>query len=82
MLASLLMETVTVVLAPAASVPLVEERLTQVCTFEAVQFIELPPVFCSVYPWLEGLKDPPWVPEEVRPSGGVTVRVASRRFRY
>jgi hypothetical protein len=44
----LLIETVTVVLAPAARVPLVEERVVHGCPFEAVQLIELLPVFCNV----------------------------------
>ena len=39
----LLMDTVTVVFPPAANVPLVAERLTQLFPLEAVQFIELPP---------------------------------------
>jgi hypothetical protein len=39
------METVTVAVAPAAKVPLAVERLTQACVFEAVQSIELSPVF-------------------------------------
>jgi hypothetical protein len=45
------METVTVVLAPAAKVPLVDERVTQVpllMLVDAPQSIELPPVFCKV----------------------------------
>jgi hypothetical protein len=46
--ALLLIETVTVVVAFAASVPLVEERVVQVCVLEAVQLREAPPVFCSV----------------------------------
>ena len=40
-----LIETVTVVLAPAPNVPLVEDRLTHDCPLDAVQLIELPPVF-------------------------------------
>jgi hypothetical protein len=47
-LALLLIETVTVVLAPALRVPFDEERVIQVRTFEAVQFIELFPIFCNV----------------------------------
>ncbi len=42
------METVTVAVAPAARDPLVAERLTQACPFEADQFKVLPPVFCRV----------------------------------
>ena len=45
LLALLLMEAVTVVVAPAFKVPLVAERVTQACVFEAVQLIEVPPVF-------------------------------------
>ena len=48
LLAPLLIETVTVVLAPAANVPLAEDRLTHDWPLEAVQLIELPPVFCNV----------------------------------
>jgi hypothetical protein len=45
----LLIETVTVAVAPAARVPLVgEERLTQACVLEAVQFTELPPGLLTV----------------------------------
>jgi len=43
--ALLLIDTVTVVLAPPASVPLVEKRLSQVCATDAVQLMELLPVF-------------------------------------
>jgi hypothetical protein len=42
------METVTVVLAPATSVPLVEERLTQFWVLDAVQFKAVPPPFLRV----------------------------------
>jgi hypothetical protein len=40
-----LMETVTVVLAPAANVPLLSDKLTQFWLFPAVQLNEEPPVF-------------------------------------
>ena len=48
LLALLLIDTVTVVLAPDANVPLVLDRLTHACPFEAVQLSELPPGFVSV----------------------------------
>jgi hypothetical protein len=44
-LAVLLIEAVTVAVAPAARLPLMEERVTQFCVLEAVQLIALPPVF-------------------------------------
>jgi len=43
--ALLLTDTVTVVLAPASSVPLAEERLTHAWVIDAVQLTELLPVF-------------------------------------
>ena len=46
--ARLLMETMTVVLEPGASVPLVLERVVQVFVLEAVQPIEPPPIFFKV----------------------------------
>jgi len=42
------MERVTVVEAPAASVPLALDSETQACVFAAVQLIACPPVFVSV----------------------------------
>ena len=48
LLALLLMDAMTVVVAPAAKVPLAVERLTQLCPFAAVQLIEVPPVFWRV----------------------------------
>jgi hypothetical protein len=48
LLASLLIETVTVVLAPAPRVPLVEERVSQISPLEVVQSIELFPIFVNV----------------------------------
>ena len=69
----LLIEAVTVAVAPAASVPAVADKVTHVCVFAAVQFIEAVPVFVSVYAWLDGENVPPAVPDEVRPPAGVTV---------
>ena len=46
--APLLMETVSVAVAPAASVPLAAERVTQACVFAAVQLSEALPEFVSV----------------------------------
>ena len=59
--------TVTVAVAPAASVPLPDDKVTHVCVFAAVQAIEVPPVFVSVYDTLDGVNGPPTVPDEVRP---------------
>jgi hypothetical protein len=67
-----LIETVTVAVAPAASVPPVADKVTHDCTFDAVQLIEAVPVFVSVYAWLDGVNGPPNVPVEVRPPAGVT----------
>jgi hypothetical protein len=58
-LALLLIETVTVVLAPALRVPFVEESVIQVRTLEAVQLIELFPIFCNVKTLVDGVKGPP-----------------------
>jgi hypothetical protein len=75
-----LIDAVTVVLAPAASGPPADDKVTHVCVFVAVQAIEAVPVFVSVYDWLDGVNGPPAVPEEVRPpaetvSGPATVAV-------
>jgi len=48
LLALLLMDAMTVVVAPAAKVPLAAERVTQLCPLDAVQLIEAPPVFWRV----------------------------------
>jgi len=68
-----LIDAVTVVAAPAASVPPVADNVTHVCVFAAVQFIGALPVFVTVYDWLAGVNGPPAVPEEVRPPAGDTV---------
>jgi len=68
------MEAATVTVAPAARVPEAGERLTQPCPLDADQLIAAPPVFRRVYAWPEGLKEPPWLPEALRPVAGVTVR--------
>ena len=68
-----LIDAVTVVFAPAASVPPVADKVTHDCTFEAVQFIGAAPVFVTVYDWLAGVNGPPAVPEEVSPPAGDTV---------
>jgi hypothetical protein len=69
-----LIDAVTVVDAPAASVPPVDDRVTHDCVFPAVQLSEAPPVFVTVYAWLDGLNGPPNGPVEVRPPAGVTDR--------
>ena len=68
-----MIDAVTVAVAPAASVPPAADKVTHVCTFDAVQFIEAVPVFVTVYDWLDGVNGPPAVPVEVRPPAGVTV---------
>jgi len=73
------MEAVTVAVALGASVPAVAERLTQVCPLDADQLIEVPPMFWRVYVWLEGMNGPPWVPEELRPVAGLTVRTPGEK---
>ena len=74
-LAPLLMVTVTVALAPAARVPLVESRVTQLAVLEAVQSMEVPPGLLSVYCNDAGVNGPPKFPDEVKPPAGVTARV-------
>ena len=66
------MVTSTVVVAPAASDPPAAESVTQPSSFDAVQLIDWPPVFESVYVWLVGENGPPWLPDEVSPPAGVT----------
>ena len=48
LLAAVLMETVTVALPPGAKVPLLDERLSQLWVFAALQLIEIPPEFWRV----------------------------------
>ena len=69
-----MIETVTVVEAPDAKLPLFEDSVTQLCVLDTFQLIELPPVFCNVKAWLDGLKGPPWVPEAFSPPTGVIER--------
>jgi hypothetical protein len=66
-------DAVTVVFAPAASVPPAADNVTHDATFVAVQFIGEAPVFVTVYVTLGGVNGPPAVPDEVRPPAGVTV---------
>ncbi len=68
------MLTVTVVLAPAANVPLVSDNDTQTCVLPAVQFRAWPPVLLSVYVLADGLNGPPVGPDEIRPAVGATPR--------
>ena len=49
-----LMDAVTLVLAPGASVPLVADKFSHACVFDAVQFIEPVPVLLNAYTLLEG----------------------------
>ena len=73
--ALLLIDTVTVVLVPAAKLPPVDDSVTHDCVLPAVQTSEgLPalPVFVNVYETLGGLNGPPTGPEEVRPPVGET----------
>ena len=53
------METVTVVLAPGASVPDAELRVTQLWVLTAVQSMEVTPPFVRVYSREEGENGPP-----------------------
>jgi hypothetical protein len=46
--ALLLIDTVTVAVAPATSVPLAADNVTQDCVFDAVQSREVPPMFWRV----------------------------------
>jgi hypothetical protein len=68
-----LIETVTLVLAPAANVPLVADRLTQVAVFVTNQSNAAVPLLVNVYTWLDGLNDPPIGPLEVSPVAGLTI---------
>jgi hypothetical protein len=68
-----LIDTVTVAVAPAASVLPADDKVTHVCPFDAVQAIGAVPVFVSVYDTLDGVNGPPAVPVEVRPPAGDTV---------
>jgi len=67
-----LIDTVTLSVAPAASVPPADDSVTHVCVFDPVQLIEVPPVFVNVYCWLDGLNGPPGAPEEDMPPAGDT----------
>ena len=67
-----LIETVTVVLAPPANVPLVAESVSQLAVLLAVQFMDEPPLLLSVYVWLIGLNGPPAVPLDVNPEDELT----------
>ena len=75
----LLIDTVTVTLTPAAKLPLVGATVYQL-PFDAVQLIELPPVFWSVYVVLVGLKGPPCVPDDEKFVVGVTDKDPSVAF--
>ena len=74
-LALALIEAVTVVLAPAARVPLVVLRSTQLAVLAAVQSMSVLPGLLSVYCSDEGVNGPPKFPDEVNPPAGVTARV-------
>ncbi len=70
----MLTDTVTVILPPAAKVPLLVERLIHVCDLLAVQSRELPPVLVRRYVIELGLKGPPTFPDAFRPPAGVTAK--------
>ena len=74
-MAPLLIDTVTVVVPPTASVPDAADRLTQDLVAAAVQFREAVPVFVSVYTTLDGVNGPPTTPEELSPVAGSTASV-------
>src|SRR2546428_29464 len=71
-----LIMTVTLVVAPTTSVPLVAERVTQLAVLAADQLRLAVPLLVTMYTWLEGLKGPPTVPLEVNPIAGLTDRAA------
>lgn len=70
-----LIETVTVVLAPAASVPDAPDNVSQLCVFAAVQLMPVPPVFIRVYVCELGENGPPRFPALFKPVAGVTDNV-------
>ena len=67
-----LIETVTAVLARAASDPLVADRLTQLWFLFAAQLRLALPLLVRVYVWLKGLNGPPGNPLEISPFVGLT----------
>ena len=72
--APLSIETIITALPPGKSVPLVGKTLTQSFDFLTSQFIEVSPVFESVYCLLDGLNGPPRIPLELKSSIGETKR--------
>src|SRR5258708_177018 len=68
-----LSEAVTVVLAPAASEPLVAESVSQLAVLAALQFTDPEPILFRVYVLLDGLNGPPCAPALDKPlAAGVT----------
>src|SRR5271157_1981032 len=66
------------VLAPAASEPLVGDKVSQLAVLVADQTIATPPVLLSVYVWLVGLNGPPAPPLELNPDSGLTASCAPK----
>ena len=70
-----MIETVTVVSAPALRLPLVLDTVVQFCVFAAVQLMPVPPVFIRVYVCELGENGPPRFPALFKPVAGVTDNV-------
>ena len=71
LLALALIVTVTLVLIPAANVPLVADRLSQFSLALADQSNAALPLLVNVYTWLDGLNGPPTGPLEAKSEGAV-----------
>src|SRR5882672_10406042 len=69
-------ETVTRLVAPAASVPLLSERFSHAAVRPPAQLSELAPMFTSVGSCEVGLKGPPTGPVLVSPVAGETTRLS------
>src|SRR5579862_2803554 len=73
LLAFPLRETVTLVLAPPARVPLAGEIVSQLVVLVALQLTDPEPMFTRLYVLLDGLNGPPLLPLlEKPPAAGVT----------
>ena len=75
-MAFVLILAVTLVLAPALSVPLVAESVSQLAVLLAVQASAPAPVLLNVYTWLLELNGPPTGPLAVSPEAGLTENAA------
>ena len=72
---------VTVVLAPAARVPPLEESVSHGAVFVAVQVIVPVPVLLSVHDALAGVAAPPKLAAALTPPAGVTLRTGAPTVR-